>query len=84
MTVIQCATKNIAAAYNKLDQMGTLEPGKFADLIVVDADPLQDIENMRKLSLVMKEGKVIDTKALPLNPILTSEAAKNPGLVRMK
>jgi len=50
----------------------------------VDADPLQDIENMRKLSLVMKEGKVIDTKALPLNPILTSEAAKNPGLVRMK
>lgn len=84
MTVIQSATKNIAAAYHKLDQVGTLEPGKLADLIVVDADPLQDIENMRKLSLVMKEGKVIDTKALPLNPILTSEAAKNPGLVRMK
>jgi hypothetical protein len=64
--------------------MGTLEPGKFADLIVVDADPLQDIENLRKLSLVMKEGQVIDTKALPLSPILSSEAAKNPGLVRMK
>jgi imidazolonepropionase-like amidohydrolase len=84
MTVIQSATKNIAAAYHKLNQVGTLEPGKFADLIVVDADPLQDIENMRKLSLVLKEGKVIDTKALPLNPILTSEAAKVPGLARMK
>jgi imidazolonepropionase-like amidohydrolase len=83
MAVLQGATKNIAAAYHKLDQFGTLEPGKSADLVVVDADPLEDIENIRKMSLVMKEGSIIDA-ALPLHPILTSPEATHPGAVRMK
>ena len=84
MAIIQSATRNIAAAYHKLDQFGTLEPGKSADLVVLDGDPLQDIENMQKISLVMKEGKVIDTDKLPHNPILTSPEATNPGPVRTK
>ncbi len=84
MAILQGATKHIAAAYHKLDQFGTLEPGKMADLVVLDADPLADIENIRKLSLVMKEGSIIDTAALPLHPILTSPEAMNPGAVRMK
>jgi imidazolonepropionase-like amidohydrolase len=84
MMIIQAATKNIAAAYKKLDQIGTLEPGKLADLVVLDADPLQDIENMRKVSLVMKEGQTIDRDTLPRHPILTSPEATNPGAVRMK
>jgi imidazolonepropionase-like amidohydrolase len=84
MMIIQAATKNIAAAYHKLDQFGTLEPGKLADLVVVDADPLQDVQNMRKVSLVMKEGNVIDVDKLPLHPVLTSPEAVNPGPVRMK
>ncbi len=84
MMIVEAATKNIAAAYHKLDQIGTLEPGKLADLIVVDADPLEDIQNMRKVSLVMKEGTVIDIGSLPLHPILTSPEAMNPGPVRMK
>ena len=84
MAIIQSATRNIAAAYHKLDQFGTLETGKSADLVVLDADPLQDIENMRKISLVMKEGRVIDTDKLPHNPILTSPEATNPGPVRTK
>lgn len=84
MAVLQGATKNIAAAYHKLDQIGTLEPGKMADLVVVDADPVEDIENIRKMSLVMKEGTIIDTATLPLHPILTSPEATNPGAVRKK
>ena len=84
MMILQAATKNIAAAYHKLDQFGTLEPGKLADLVVVDADPLQDFENLRKISLVMKEGSVVDISRLPLHPILTSQEAENPGPVRMK
>ncbi len=56
----------------------------MADLVVLDADPLEDIENIRKMSLVMKEGSIIDTAALPLHPILTSAEATNPGAVRMK
>jgi cytosine/adenosine deaminase-related metal-dependent hydrolase len=84
MTILQAATRNIAAAYHKLDAFGTLEPGKLADLIVVDADPLADIQNLKKLSLVVKDGRTIDTASLPLEPILTSEQARNPGAVRVK
>ena len=84
MMILQAATRNIAAAYHKLDQIGTLEPGKLADLLVLDADPLADFQNLRKQSMVVKEGKTIDVASLPLEPILTSEEAKNPGAVRVK
>jgi len=72
MDEIQAATRNIAAAYHRLDQIGTLEKGKLADLVVLDADPLQDINNVRKISLVMKEGKVIDREKLPLKRVLSA------------
>jgi imidazolonepropionase-like amidohydrolase len=84
MMILQAATRNVAAAYHKLEAFGTLEPGKFADLIVVDADPLEDIQNLQKLSLVVKEGRSIDTASLPTTPILTSPEARNPGAVRVK
>lgn len=84
MMILQAATRNIAAAYHKLDAFGTLEAGKLADLVVVDADPLADIQNLRKLSMVVKEGRTIDVAALPRNPVLTSEEARNPGAVRVK
>ena len=41
--------------------MGTLEPGKLADLLVVDGDPLEDIsilQDKSRLSLMMKEGSI--------------------------
>lgn len=84
MMILQAATKNVAAAYHKLDTLGTLEAGKFADLLVLDADPLSNIKNLQKISMVMKEGKVIDVDKLPLHPILTSPEAENPGSVRTK
>jgi imidazolonepropionase-like amidohydrolase len=71
MDAILAATRNIAAAYHKLDQIGTLEKGKIADFVVLDADPLQDINNVRKISIVMKEGKVVDRDTLPLKKILS-------------
>jgi len=84
MMILQAATRNIAAAYHKLDSFGTLETGKLADFIAVDADPLADIQNLRKVSLVVKDGRTIDTAALPTQPILTSEEARNPGAVRTR
>jgi len=84
MTIIQTATKNIAAAYHRLSDIGTLEPGKFADLLVLDANPLDNLDNIRKISVVMKEGQVIDTAKLPRHPILTSQEAQNPGAIRTK
>jgi imidazolonepropionase-like amidohydrolase len=83
MTIIQSATRNIAAAY-KLASLGTLEPGKFADLVVIDDDPLVDVQNLRKIRMVIKDGRTIDLERLPEAPILTSEEARNPGKVRIK
>ncbi len=71
MAAIQAATRNVAAAYRRLDQLGTLEKGKLADLVILDADPLADLENVRKISVVMKEGQVIDRDRLPLKKLLT-------------
>jgi len=84
MMILQAATRNIAAAYKKLDMLGTLEPGKSADLLVLDADPLADIANMRKIAIVVKEGKTIDRDSLPRRPILTSQEAMNPGPIRTR
>jgi imidazolonepropionase-like amidohydrolase len=67
---ITAATKNGAIACRKSDQFGTLEAGKVADLLILEADPLADIHNVRKLQLVMKEGKIIDTARLPEKRIL--------------
>ena len=40
-------------------ELGTIEPGKLADLIVVAGNPLDDIENLRKLQLVFKDGEMV-------------------------
>ena len=72
MDAIVSATRNIAAAYHKLDQLGTIQPGKVADLVVLDADPLADVSNIRKISLVMKDGQVVDRDSLPARRVLTA------------
>jgi imidazolonepropionase-like amidohydrolase len=72
MEAIVSATRNIAAAYHKLDQFGTLEAGKLADLVILDADPLQDIDNVRRILTVIKEGQVVDRDKLPLKRVLTA------------
>jgi imidazolonepropionase-like amidohydrolase len=72
MDAIVAATRNIAAAYRKLDQLGTLEKGKIADLVILEADPLQDINNVRKISIVMKDGQIVDRDKLPLKRLLST------------
>ena len=72
---IVAATRNGALASKALDEYGTLEAGKAADIVVLDADPLADISNIRRLSMVIKGGRVIDVDALPTNPIALDWAA---------
>ena len=43
-------------------ELGTVEVGKLADLIVVGANPLEEITNVRRLQLVLKEGRVVSDK----------------------
>lgn len=60
MHVIQGATKWTAEAMRVADKIGTVEPGKIADIVVVDADPLADIANLRKVSAVVFDGNQIE------------------------
>jgi imidazolonepropionase-like amidohydrolase len=61
--VITAATKT-SAEILKFDQLGTVAPGKSADFIILDANPLDNITNSRKISKVYLRGKEIDRAAL--------------------
>ncbi len=61
METIVAATRTNAEAYGKLDDLGTLEPGKRADVLVVNGDPLDDVSVLyppENIALVMKDGAV--------------------------
>jgi imidazolonepropionase-like amidohydrolase len=64
--VIVSATKNAAAVMGREKELGTLERGKIADLLILDGDPNIDIKNARKISRVMKSGEFID---IPLDSL---------------
>jgi imidazolonepropionase-like amidohydrolase len=59
---IVAATRTAAALCQVEDRLGTVEPGKLADLIVVAGDPLEDIHNLRRLLMVIKSGQVVIDK----------------------
>jgi imidazolonepropionase-like amidohydrolase len=66
---ITAGTRNGAVAAGRLDQFGTVETGKVADLVLLSADPLADIANIRKQVMVMARGRVVDTAHMPEHPI---------------
>ena len=71
MQAIVAGTKNGAIATGRLDEFGTIEEGKSADMLLLAENPLQDINNIRSLALVMARGKIIDTSRLPETPIFS-------------
>ncbi len=60
MQIIQAATKWIAEGMKKDADYGSIEAGKIADMVILNADPLQDIANARQIANVVFDGKVID------------------------
>jgi Tol biopolymer transport system component len=65
---LQTATINTADLLNVGADLGTVEVGKLADLVIVDGNPLVDIKDARKVRKVVKNGKVIDLETLLRQP----------------
>src|SRR6185312_4980708 len=61
MTAIMAATLNPAKAFKLDKELGSVEPGKIADLFAIEGDPLKDIWATQNVKLVVMDGKIIDT-----------------------
>ena len=62
--VLRAATLEPARYFGMLDSLGTVAPGKVADLVILTANPLENIENTRKIELVIANGRVHDAGRL--------------------
>jgi enamidase len=62
MEAIMAGTRNAADNLGKTNELGTIEPGKLADIIAVSGDPLKDIRDTREIKLVIKDGKILVNK----------------------
>ena len=64
MAVLHAATAGSAETIGRLDDLGTIEAGKLADLLILDRDPLVDIRNTRSLQQVMRGGRLYASETL--------------------
>ena len=80
METLQSATIKPAEFLGKLDSLGTIEKGKIADLVLLDADPLEDISHTRKINSVVLGGKLIPVSAMLEK--LTARYALAPNAIR--
>ena len=64
LQALAAATWTPARIVKKVDELGTVEVGKLADLVLLDANPLEDIRNTRRISAVVLAGKLLDRRAL--------------------
>jgi imidazolonepropionase-like amidohydrolase len=72
MNALRAVTSQAAIALRKHNDIGAVAPGRFADLVVIDGDPIGDITTMRRIVTVYKGGKPYDPQAIlrevPVNP----------------
>ena len=67
--ILLTATRNAARVFAAQPEFGTLEEGKLADMLVLDADPLADVANLQKIHAVIKGGQWLEPdKVLPPSP----------------
>ncbi len=64
--ILRMATLNGAIFLGREKDLGSIEPGKFADMVLLEADPTVDIRNARRIVMVVKGGQRIDRSALNL------------------
>lgn len=68
LDAISMATRNAAQLIGTDKEWGTLEPGKVANVVVINGRPDQKVQDTRNIELVMLRGKVLDREKLKLNP----------------
>ena len=64
MAALESATRVAAEALGAEDDLGTIEAGKRADLVLLGADPLEDIRNIRKTEMVVVNGRLLTVEQL--------------------
>jgi imidazolonepropionase-like amidohydrolase len=64
LEALRAATLNGAEAIGLAQDLGSIEPGKLADLVVLDKNPLDDIRNTMAIRYVMKNGELFDGNTL--------------------
>jgi imidazolonepropionase-like amidohydrolase len=64
LQILRAATVNGAAAMNMANDIGAIEAGRLADLVILDADPLATIDNLARIHAVMKDGVLFDPDVL--------------------
>jgi imidazolonepropionase-like amidohydrolase len=75
METIVAATSSSARLLLREKELGTIQTGKLADMVLLDANPLQDITNTRRINAVVANGRLFDRKAL--DDLLAQMAAAN-------
>src|SRR5260221_9150614 len=62
--VLRIATLTAATVARRADRLGTVEPGKLADLVIIDGDPTTNISDIRRVVTVVKDGLIFDSAAI--------------------
>jgi hypothetical protein len=79
MQIIQGATKWSAEMINRVRDLGTIEAGKLADIVIVNADPLQNIESLRQVDTVIFNGRRVSPGySAGYNPVYKRDSEMNP------
>jgi len=66
---IRAATFNAADLIGRSQDVGTIEPGKYADIIAVESDPMADVRVLEHVSFVMKGGAVVKDARSGVHPV---------------
>jgi len=77
MESLQTATSNPAKFLGMEARLGSIDPGKIADLVLLSANPIEDIRNTQKITAVIAHGRLLDRATLDQILTKVEGAAKN-------